>query len=137
MRLVEIRRQCDPPREGEAPDAASQYVDYLLTRLVTENRALLEAEPAEGDDPVEWRLFDRQRRIPPVVVERMPRVLFRPVLARIGFRLTSEQDPYVGSGTFRVRFDDEPQPREKRFCVYLANMQGVGHWARVYWFGGA
>jgi hypothetical protein len=141
MKIVEIHRQPDlPPHEGLY---LARYVDYFMTLLVRHGPGVLEAEPKPDDDPVEWKfrsfvsptgviqhLLDSQ----PVIVHQMPRGLFRPVLARFGHRLTPDGDMYGSSGAFQIHFDDEPEPREFRFFIYLANMRGLGTWIRLYWY---
>ena len=141
MKIVEIHRQPVPP-----PSVGlylARYVDYFMTLLVRHGPGVLEAEPRAGQDPVEWKFrsfvspggvirhwLDSEA----VVVHQMPRGLFRPVLARFGHRLTPDGDVYGSSGAFQIRFNDEAEPRDFRFFIYLANMRGLGTWIRLYWY---
>ena len=141
MKIVQIHRQpVPPPHVGLY---LARYVDYFMTLLVRNGPGVLEAEPKPGEDPVEWKfrsfaspsgVIQHWLDSEPVVVHRMPRGLFRPVLARFGHRLTPDGDVYGSSGAFQIRFDDEPEPREFRFFIYLANMRGLGTWIRLYWY---
>ncbi len=141
MKIVEIHRQPDPPPHVGL--YLAHYVDYFMTRLISHGPGVLEAEPKGGEDPVEWRfrsfvsaggMVQHWLDTEPVVVHRMPRGIFRPVLARFGYRLTPDGGVYGSSGAFQIRFDDEPDPRDFRFFIYLANMRGLGTWIRVYWY---
>jgi hypothetical protein len=147
MKIVEIGRQPDPPQAVDAFNGGvnfSLYVDFLLALLLRNGPGVLEAEPRPGEDPVEWRhrsfvgergLIQHWVETEPVVVHKMPRGIFRPVLARLGYRLTDGAEVFAGSGLFKIRFIDEPREREFIFHIYLANDRGVGTWARLYWCG--
>jgi hypothetical protein len=141
MKIVEIHRQPQPPEHVGL--YLARYVDYFMTLLVGRGPGVLEAEPKGGEDPVEWKfrsfvspsgVIQHWLDTEPIVVHRMARGIFRPVLARFGHRLTPDGDVYGSSGAFQIRFDDEPEPREFRFFIYLANMRGLGSWVRIYWY---
>ena len=104
----------------------------------------LRAEPGPADETVAWefRRFVRgdgrvsaRAVVAAEIVHTLARPLFRPFRARVGFALTSEQDPYGGHGLFQVHFIEEPEPRAALCCCYVANEQTIGTWTRLYWYG--
>jgi hypothetical protein len=142
-RIVKIDRSLGHPPGGDEA-RIPKFVDYYLTLLVRCGPGVLEAEPGLGEDPVSWRhrSFVREDGLISCsaggewrVVDLLPRGMFRPVLARLGFALTSDEDPYGGHGLFRIHFADEPEPREFLFRAFLSNEPSVGFWVRLYWYG--
>jgi hypothetical protein len=142
-RIVQIRPLAEPPAAPE--ENLRRFVPFYLTCLLARGPGELGAEPAPADEVVRWtfRSFVRagDGRIlasaagAQEVVHELPRVLFRPVLARLAFALTSDENPYGGFGYFQVHVDGEPAPREALCCCYVANEPTIGTWARLHWYG--
>jgi len=140
-RVVRIREMSQPPAEPEAN--ISPLAEFYLGRLLACGPGELRAEPEPADEVVRWtfRTFVRaDGRIraraagSPKVIHELPRVLFRPVLARLAFALTSDEDPYGGTGYFQLHVAGEPHPREALCCCFVANEQRIGTWIRLHWY---
>jgi hypothetical protein len=140
MKVIELERVTQPPEGLESVRRAMYYVTLLLDR----GPGVLYAEPARDEDAVvfRYRSFVAERGIisyraatEPVEIDLLARGAFRPMLARMGFLFTAEENPYGGSGRFQVKFRDEATPRDAFLFIYLANEPSIGTWVRLHWYG--